>query len=103
MVSRARRSVSHAKRKDESGQPELAATNAERLPVSGSCVDEQQPKHGYGILLFYEYSPVAQVGRAVDELKQICSRLGLSGRIRISQEGFNGNLSGTWEMCQAFP
>lgn len=56
----------------------------------------------HGILLFYQYAEVAEVPSACAELKELCSSLGLSGRIRVSFEGFNGNLSGSWPACEAF-
>merc|ERR1719410_1113566 len=60
----------------------------------------EQPQ--LGILLFYQYVNVYDVNASIEDIRQVCKNLRLDGRIRVSAEGFNGNLSGTWKACEAF-
>lgn len=69
--------------------------------AAGTATSVEEPRR-HGILLFYQYVQVSNVSAAVAKLKQVCYGLELSGRVRVSFEGFNGNLSGPWDRCQAF-
>lgn len=73
--------------------------------VRGKSADVQDgtdDEDHFGILLFYEYAALADVPAAISELEALCKDLGLCGRLRVSEEGFNGNLSGEWAACKEF-
>jgi UPF0176 protein len=46
------------------------------------------------VILFYKYVPIAAPERFVDEQRQLCTELGLKGRVLIAAEGINGTLAG---------
>ncbi|MDG5767038.1 rhodanese-related sulfurtransferase [Balneolales bacterium ANBcel1] len=48
----------------------------------------------YSVILFYQFARIESPENMVAEQKQLCSGLGLKGRIYISDEGINGTLSG---------
>jgi UPF0176 protein len=56
----------------------------------------------YKILLYYKFSPLADLERLVEEQTAICQSLGLRGRIFIGHEGINGTVSGLDASTQAY-
>ena len=46
------------------------------------------------VLLYYKYTKIEDVQALVDDQKALCKRLGLKGRILISDEGINGTIAG---------
>lgn len=64
------------------------------------CQDLDENAHG--IILFYEFVDHLDVDEVVNQLESLCEEHSLCGRIRVSEEGVNGNLSGTWHACQRF-
>jgi len=46
------------------------------------------------VLLYYKYKNIDDVAEVVQEQLQLCKKLDLTGRIRISKEGINGTLAG---------
>jgi UPF0176 protein len=57
----------------------------------------QQP---YRVLLYYNFTPVADPQAARDEMEAHCIAEDLLGRILVAPEGINGTVSGTWEATQ---
>ncbi|MEE9416928.1 MAG: rhodanese-related sulfurtransferase [Acidimicrobiales bacterium] len=49
------------------------------------------------IILFYKFVPIADPEMTVRWQKELCSRLGLSGRTIVSEHGINGTLGGPLE------
>lgn len=70
--------------------------------TDGEESENQNGAPNYGIVLFYEYAVVEDVPAMIRRVEDLCRASGLSGRLRISEEGFNGNLSGSWCACQDF-
>ena len=56
----------------------------------------------YWILLYYCYTPIDNPEKFRIKHHQYCADLGLQGRIIISSEGINGNISGVVSSCQAY-
>ena len=54
------------------------------------------------IALYYCYIAIEQVDEQVDFHKALCEENELKGRIRVSQEGINGVLSGRFLACQTY-
>lgn len=53
------------------------------------------PESTHQILLYYLYTPLAEVEEYAREHEALCGRLGLRGRILVAREGINGTVSGT--------
>lgn len=49
------------------------------------------------VLLYYKYTPLSHPEELVASQKELCQRLGITGRIRIATEGINGTVAGTDE------
>ena len=49
----------------------------------------------YLTLLFYNYVPVPEPGLLTKQQQELCTKLGLTGRLRVATEGINGCLGGT--------
>lgn len=49
----------------------------------------------YTIILFYKYTPITNPDIFMMWQKELCQRLGLTGRVRIATEGINATLEGT--------
>jgi UPF0176 protein len=47
------------------------------------------------IILFYKFVPISDPTMLMDSQRYLCSKLGLRGRILISDQGINGTLGGT--------
>lgn len=49
----------------------------------------------YRVLLFYNYTHIADPAAFAEEHRKFCETLGIKGRILVAEEGINGTLSGT--------
>lgn len=56
----------------------------------------------YRILLYYKYVWIEDPTAFADEHRQICTDLGLRGRIIVAGEGLNGTVSGTVDQTDAY-
>lgn len=54
------------------------------------------------VILYYKFVPVADPAMTVRWQKELCSRLGLTGRIIISKHGINGTLGGDIENLREY-
>lgn len=54
------------------------------------------------VILYYKFVPVADPEMTMRWQKELCSRLGLKGRIIISQHGINGTLGGDIENLREY-
>lgn len=54
------------------------------------------------IILYYKFVPVTDPGTVMLWQKELCSRLGLKGRILISPHGINGTLGGPIDSLRAY-
>lgn len=48
----------------------------------------------HSILLYYKYTPIPDPGALKIQQKELCKKLGLKGRILISDQGINGTIGG---------
>jgi UPF0176 protein len=48
----------------------------------------------YPVILFYKYTAIADAERFAAQQRQLCTALGLKGRVLIATEGINGTLAG---------
>lgn len=53
-------------------------------------------------ILYYKFVPVADPTITMRWQRELCTRLGLTGRIVISPHGINGTLSGDIEQCREY-
>ncbi len=58
--------------------------------------------HPFRVILYYNFSPVADPQAWVDEHRELCRRLRLKGRVYISEEGINGTLAGAQERIEEY-
>ncbi len=56
----------------------------------------------YTVLLYYKYVDIENPKQLMIEQRELCEKLGLTGRILIANEGINGTLEGTDENTQAY-
>ncbi len=56
----------------------------------------------YRVLLYYQYVTIEDPEQFRDEHLAYCKRLGLKGRILVSEEGINGTVSGTVEQTDQY-
>jgi len=56
----------------------------------------------YPVILFYKYVTLADPGALADSQRELCTSLGLKGRILIAAEGINGTLAGPREGIDAY-
>jgi UPF0176 protein len=56
----------------------------------------------YQVFLFYKYYHVVDSQILMLWQKDLCQRLGLVGRILVSEEGINGTVCGTFEQCAEY-
>jgi len=56
----------------------------------------------YEVLLYYKYVRLDDPVSYARAHQELCSRLGLKGRILIAHEGINGTLSGRAENCREY-
>ncbi len=56
----------------------------------------------YRVLLYYNYTPIADPESFAQEHLAFCKELGLKGRILVAKEGINGTVSGTVAQTDAY-
>lgn len=56
----------------------------------------------YQILLYYKYVDIANPEVLMEQQRQLCHELGLTGRIIIAKEGINGTVEGQTEQTEAY-
>jgi UPF0176 protein len=56
----------------------------------------------YKIILYYKYTPIENPEAFTVEHKELCKRLGFTGRVLIAPEGINGTLEGTTENIEEY-
>ncbi len=54
------------------------------------------------VLLYYKYTEVENPEDLREKQFELCSKLGLKGRILIAKEGINGTIGGTTESCNEY-
>ncbi|MDQ5972651.1 MAG: hypothetical protein QG553_810, partial [Patescibacteria group bacterium] len=54
------------------------------------------------VILYYKFVPVADPAMTMRWQKELCSRLGLKGRIIVSPHGINGTLGGDIENLREY-
>ncbi|MEM7144576.1 MAG: rhodanese-like domain-containing protein, partial [Verrucomicrobiota bacterium] len=57
---------------------------------------------GYQVLLYYRYTRIERAAGFAEEQRELCERLGLRGRILVSEEGLNGTVSGLVAGTEAY-
>jgi UPF0176 protein len=60
------------------------------------------PPVDYKFLLYYHYVPIADPQALCNEQLELCHKLELKGRIRISSEGINGTIGGSTAAIQEY-
>jgi len=73
---------------------------AENEPLNNTGNNESH--NNWSIALYYCYIEIEEVDKHVDFHRSLCDELSLLGRIRVSQEGINGVLSGRVKACQSY-
>lgn len=56
----------------------------------------------FQVLLYYKYVDIDNPKAIRDEQRQLCQRLGLTGRIIVADEGINGTVEGTVENTEKY-
>jgi UPF0176 protein len=56
----------------------------------------------YTVLLYYKYVAVTDSAAEREAQRQLCTELGLKGRILIGDEGINGTVAGTTDATEAY-
>lgn len=56
----------------------------------------------YRVLLYYNFKPVEDPLAFQQRQKELCKRLGLLGRIYVSEEGINGTVAGLLDSTEAY-
>ena len=64
--------------------------------------DTWQPGQPFSIILFYRYVFIDDVSLLLSHMQQLCTSLGLLGRLLIAKEGVNGTLAGSCSCIEAF-
>lgn len=59
-------------------------------------------KNDYQVLLYYLYTHIQNPEQFRDEHLEFCNKIGVLGRILVSEEGINGTISGTKEQAQQY-
>ena len=67
-----------------------------------ASTDPWQPGQPFSIILFYRYVYIDDVSLLVSQLQELCSSLGLLGRLLIAKEGVNGTLAGSCSCIETF-
>lgn len=63
---------------------------------------ESGSEHTFNVLLYYMFVPIADPALLASEQYELCSSLGLRGRILTSREGINGTVSGPTDACASY-
>jgi UPF0176 protein len=58
--------------------------------------------HPFRVILYYNFAPIDNPQAWVDGDRDLCRRLGLKGRVYISDEGINGTLAGAAEQIEEY-
>lgn len=56
----------------------------------------------YVVSLFYKFIPISDPAALRDWQRELCTDLGIKGRILVGEEGINGTLEGTKDAVQAY-
>jgi len=56
----------------------------------------------YQVILFYKYFDIENPHNEIVCQQNVCQKLGLVGRIILSEEGINGTLCGTIKACEEY-
>lgn len=64
--------------------------------------DLSKGEHTFKVLLYYMFVPIDDPAMLATEQHDLCSELGLRGRILTSKEGINGTVSGPNDACDAY-
>ena len=56
---------------------------------------EQIISEPYRVILYYNFTPIADPAAWMEEHRRLCRRLELKGRVYVSSEGINGTLAGS--------
>ncbi len=56
----------------------------------------------YQILLYYKYTDVNDPQALMHSQKDLCTKLGMKGRIIVAYEGINGTIEGTHSACKEY-
>src|SRR5690554_5745682 len=59
-------------------------------------------KNDYQVLLYYLYTHIQNPEQFRDEHLEFCNKIGVLGRILVSEEGINGTISGTKKQAQQY-
>lgn len=63
---------------------------------------ESNKEENWQILLFYQYCDLIHPKTTCLQQQELCSRLNLRGRIRVSSEGINGTLGGSCHSVSSY-
>lgn len=63
---------------------------------------QNTPDMKHQVLLYYYYGHLADAAEVTAAQRELCERLGLTGRIIIGEEGLNGTLEGLTEHTEAY-
>jgi predicted sulfurtransferase len=63
---------------------------------------ESDSEENWQILLFYQYCDLIHPTTTCSQQQEVCSRLNLRGRIRVSPEGINGTLGGSCHSVSSY-
>lgn len=64
--------------------------------------DATRTRQVYHVLLYYAFVPISEPEVFASEHREFCQRLGLKGRILVSEEGINGTVSGPRDICDQY-
>jgi len=64
--------------------------------------ESSKDQHTFSVLLYYMFVAIDDPAMLATQQHDLCSQLGLRGRILTSKEGINGTVSGTVEACNAY-
>lgn len=56
----------------------------------------------YTVILFYKYVSIVDAEGELERQQMLCSRLGLTGRLLVAEEGINATLEGTTESIEEY-
>ena len=71
--------------------------------VYGSPILEPlKMSHAFPVILFYKYVSVSDPASFAAEQRNLCTSIGLKGRILIAEEGINGTLAGSAESIDSY-
>jgi UPF0176 protein len=72
-------------------------------PFSSSCImDNHDQLRTHTVITFYKYIPVSHPEKLRVQLRGLCAKLDIKGRILLGKEGLNGGVCGTREAINVF-